>query len=87
MKFRNGIVLAHHPGSGKAELVHAARGERDDLRVPAANRRLQRRIAAQDAVGNLGEGVLDLARVLAVSEALLNLRVRERPAEPGRLPE
>src|ERR1700735_3116886 len=66
VKIFRGIVLAHHPRIGDADLVHRIVRELDDLRIPLANGG----VASFYACFELSQSMLDVSRVRAVSQSL-----------------
>jgi len=79
--------LAHDGCRGEAKLGDRARGEGDELRVPAAGGGAQGGVGAGETLGELKESVLDFAGMGEVSELFVEVGIRERAAKPGGLPE
>jgi hypothetical protein len=82
-----GIVLSHDPGGREAQLIAAMRRDANDFGIPLTRRCAYRGVGAFDALLDLGEGMLSVARVVTVVEEFCDLRVVERAAEPGGSPE
>src|SRR5712691_7599504 len=82
MKFRRGVVLAHHPGSFLSDLGGRAFRSDDYLRVEF----LDPGVAFLDSGFDLRERVLNVARVLFVGEVLRDVLIRKVAAKPGQVP-
>ena len=72
-------VLAHHPGVRVAHFFDGMRGEANKFGIPSRGLR----VAARDALANLHERMLDVARVLVVRQVLRDLLIGKLAAEPG----
>lgn len=75
-------ILTHYPGGSDTYFMKWMGRQLRNGRVPGLNPG----VPALNQLPNLSEGMLDPARVLAVSQIFLELWVVERTAEPNTVP-
>ena len=83
MKTCAGCVLAHHPCVSVADFFNGIRRQANNFRVQTRGTR----IVLGQALTNLHQRVLDVARLLVIAEIVIQLLVREWASEPGIPPE
>ena len=76
------VVLAHDPGRGLADLQVRTGGIRDHLRIPA-----RRTLAVRHALAQLYQRMLNVARLSAIGEICVQVRIAELAPEPRVVPE
>ena len=83
MKACAGCVLAHCPCVGVADFFDGIRRQANNFRVQACDTR----IVLGQALADLHQRVLDVARLLVIAKILVQLLIRELASEPGIPPE
>src|SRR5437879_10701435 len=82
MKLFRSVVLAHHPRRRFPNLTKRTLSQSDDLRIEL----LYRRITSLDSFFDSRQGVLDVSRILLVSEISSDVFVGKFSAKPSAVP-